>query len=386
VRTLAPDADVFELRGALAVERTAGGIAPRRLPEWTTPQLPDDLTRVTVAMTAGVRLVFTTDSDTVELEALTSTFEIPELPARPVVLQLFVDGEHAADASTTDGNRIRFDLARNRFELVPGPAATFRFAGLGRRSKVCELWLPHNATVELRAVRVDDDADVTPPRDAPRPRWIHYGSSISHCIESPTPTTTWPALVARGAGVDLLDLGLAGSCHLDQFVARTVRDEPADGISMKVGVNVINFDSLRERGFRPALHGFLDTVRDGHPDVPVLVVSPIVFPAAEDTPGPTVADGAGGWRTVDAPAEARTGSLTARRCRRVIAEIVADRRAQGDANLHYLDGLELFGPDDVGDLPDGLHPNPRGYARIAERFLAIAFGDNGPFAGVVGAH
>ena len=54
-------------------------------------------------------------------------------------------------------------------------------------------------------------------------------------------------------------------------MARTIRDEPADGISMKVGVNVINFDSLRERAFRPALHGFVDTVRDGHPETPLLV-------------------------------------------------------------------------------------------------------------------
>jgi hypothetical protein len=185
--------------------------------------------------------------------------------------------------------------------------------------------------------------------------------------------------VALRADVDLLDLGLGGSCHLDQYVARAIRDEPADFISLKVGVNVINFDSMRERAFRPALHGFLDTVRDGHPDTPIVVASLIIFPIAEDTPGPTVADGLTAWKTVDASRESRMGSMTARRCREIIAEVVAQRREQGDADLNYLDGLELFGPDDVGDLPDGLHPNARGYARIGERFLTAAFGEGGPF-------
>jgi hypothetical protein len=228
---------------------------------------------------------------------------------------------------------------------------------------------------------VDDEAEVAASPAAPsRPRWVHHGSSISHCVEALTPTTTWPAIVALGADVDLLDLGLGGSCHLDQYVARTIRDEPADFISLKVGVNVINFDSMRERAFRPALHGFLDTVRDGHPTTPMVVASLIIFPIAEDTPGPTVTDGASGWRTVDASRESRMGSMTARRCREIIAETVAQRRDAGDRNLHYLDGLALFGPDDVGDLPDGLHPNPRGYARIGDRFLAAAFGADGPFS------
>ena len=56
------------------------------------------------------------------------------------------------------------------------------------------------------------------------------------------------------------------------------------------------------------------------------------------------------------------------------------RQAAGDANLHLLQGPDLFGPDDVGDLPDGLHPNAAGYQRMGERFHALAFQGDGPFA------
>jgi hypothetical protein len=137
--------------------------------------------------------------------------------------------------------------------------------------------------------------------------------------------------VARTAGLHVTNLGLGGSCHLDQFVARHIRDGPADVISLKLGINVSNQASLIERTFVPTFHGFVDTIRDGHPDTPIVVASPIICPSAEDRPGP---------------------------CENV-------------------DGLELFGPDDVGDLPDDLHPNGDGYERIGERFAALVFGPNG---------
>jgi lysophospholipase L1-like esterase len=44
-----------------------------------------------------------------------------------------------------------------------------------------------------------------------------------------------------------------------------------------------------------------------------------------------------------------------------------------------VDGLDLFGPGDEKDLPDGLHASPAGYARIAERFLAMMTAEGGPF-------
>lgn len=70
------------------------------------------------------------------------------------------------------------------------------------------------------------------------------------------------------------------------------------------------------------------------------------------------------------------------RIRELISGAVAQRRASGDANLHYLDGLDLFGAGDVADMPDLLHPNRAGYRRMGERFHRSVFID-GPFARVV---
>ena len=77
---------------------------------------------------------------------------------------------------------------------------------------------------------------------------------------------------------------------LDPFTARAMRDTPADLISVKIGINLVNADLMRLRAFAPAVHGFLDTIREGHPTTPLLVVSPILCPIHEDTPGPAMPD------------------------------------------------------------------------------------------------
>ncbi|MGV4927931.1 hypothetical protein [Streptomyces sp. BHT-5-2] len=61
-----------------------------------------------------------------------------------------------------------------------------------------------------------------------------------------------------------------------------------------------------------------------------------------------------------------------------LARIVTSRQAH-DPHLHCLDGHELLGPDEVADLPDGVHPSAAAYRRMGKRFAARAFADGGPF-------
>ncbi len=115
----------------------------------------------------------------------------------------------------------------------------------------------------------------------------------------------WPVIAARRLGLDLTSLGLGGNAHLDQFVARMIRDAPADLISIKIGINIVNGDTLKRRTFVPALHGFLDTIREGKPTTPILVISPILCPMHEDAARPArLRPGA------------RPGTRCHRRCRR----------------------------------------------------------------------
>jgi lysophospholipase L1-like esterase len=166
-----------------------------------------------------------------------------------------------------------------------------------------------------------------------------------------------------------------------------MRDTPADVISVKIGINIVNADVMRVRAFGPAVHGFLDTIRDGHSKVPLLVVGPLYCAIHENTPGPVTFDpmalseGAVRFIATGDPAAANRGSLTLTVIREQLAAVMA-ARVDEDPHLHYLDGHDLYGPSDdaAHPLPDNLHPDAATHRLIAERFARSAFSVDGFFA------
>ncbi|MGP3949949.1 GDSL-type esterase/lipase family protein [Streptomyces sp. 7N604] len=373
------------LRGALDLERTGHGVLPHRLPARARAQCADGQLAMAEAQPSGVRLVFRTRATVVELDTLRTKMDYQGAPPRPDgVYDLLVDGRLAGQASVTGGNVLMVDMATGSAETRPGPVGTAHFPGLPDRVKDVEIWLPHNEVTQLVALRTDATVETIP--DHGRKVWLHHGSSISHGSDAVSPTTTWPALAASLGGVELINLGLSGSALLDAFTARALRDTPADLISVKIGINLVNTDLMRLRAFTPAVHGFLDTIREGHPTTPLLVVSPVLCPIHEDTPGPSAPDlsnlseGRLQFKAAGDPAERAGGKLTLNVIRDELARVVKQRSAD-DANLHYLDGRDLYGETDFAELPlpDQLHPDAATHRRIGERFAALAFGSGGPF-------
>ncbi|MGH3378340.1 MAG: GDSL-type esterase/lipase family protein [Actinoallomurus sp.] len=371
------------LRGALDLERTEHGLLPHRLPAWARAQCADDQLATVEAQPSGVRLVFRTRAAAVELDTLRTKLAYQGLPPRPDgVYDLLVDGRAAGRASVTGGNVLTLDMATGSTETEPGPVGTVRFTGLPDREKDIEIWLPYDESTQLVALRTDAPVEAAPDRG--RRVWLHHGSSISHGSFAASSTTTWPATAASLAGAELINLGLGGGAMLDASTARALRDTPADLVSVKLGINLVNADVMRMRAFTPAVHGFLDTIREGHPTTPLLVVSPIHCPIHEDVPGPTVPDFGDGqirFQAAGDPAERAAGKLTLGVIRTELSRIV-EQRAADDPGLHYLDGRDLYGEADFAELPlpDRLHPDAATHRRIGERFADLAFGTGGPFA------
>jgi hypothetical protein len=362
------------VHGALELEPTARGWVPHRLPAWARARNTDPLLAMAEAQPAGIRLAFRTTATILELDAIPTKRVYPGLPAPPDGLyDLVVDGQLFARLPLTGGDRMTIDLATSRAQVEPGPAATLSVKSLPPGEKSIEVWLPHNEATVLVALRAD--AAILPVASVARRRWLHHGSSISHGSNATAPTETWPALAAARIDLDLVNLGFSGSALLDPFIARVIRDQPADLISLKLGINLVNRDLMRLRAFAPAVHGFLDAIRDGHTNTPLLLVSPILCPIHETVPGPSMPDMAalanGQLRYLASGNPADTDRLTLEIIRRELAAIVDQRRAT-DRALHYLDGRELYGPTDAETLPlpDALHPDTATHTLIGTRFAA----------------
>ncbi len=361
------------ISGALEIAEDAHGVTPWRLPATARRHAPESL-RLMAEFASGVRLRLRTDADRLELDARLVRLAMRHLgaPAAPARLV-------AVDRGTEVGVEVHrtgvvTETPDRRFVRGPAESGTIAFElepAEGPREIV--VWLPHDAGITVSAVRATRRGapallDAV-PAEPDRLRWVHHGSSISHGGSATWPTGTWPVRAAAALGVEVTNLGFGGNAMLDPMTAQALAGTPADILTLKIGVNIVGADAMRRRTFVPAVHGFLDRIREGHPDTPIVLISAIGCPALERTPGPLRA---GATAIAGTPRETLPGdgTLTLEVTRDLLAEVVGDR--SDDAALALLDGRRLLGVEESGHLADGLHPDDTGYALIARRFAALA--------------
>lgn len=358
--------------GAVDLEPRDDGFIPRRLPLWTRRQYADVGIDWVSSHAAGVRLRVRTSARRLRLQATFIRNVAAESPHPPFPVSVVATAQGILlDRCDLDEGTLILAAADRTFTVVPGPISLMEFhlGGDGSEREI-EVWLPHNAQVVVHGAEADAAVTAAPADD--RPMWLHHGSSISHGLEAEGPLGPWPQQAARALSLDLLNLGFAGNAMLDPFVARTIATTTADVITLKLGINIVNADGMRERTFVPALHGFLDIIREGHPDTPLAVITAISCPSHEDVPGPTRRVGSGRFAGTPREMNPGDGSLTLRRTRDLIGRVVTDRSAR-DPQLRVVDGTDLFGDDDdAALLYDDLHPNQHGYDLIAARFTDLA--------------
>jgi lysophospholipase L1-like esterase len=268
----------------------------------------------------GARIVLSTDAEAFELDTVGD-------PERDSGIDVVCDGVLVANRVVPEG------FATARVELPAG-------------AKTLEIWLPHSARTQVGPVRLHGASFVEPGAPAPV-NWIVYGSSISQCNTAPSPTRTWPALVSRELSWGLTALGMAGRCHIDPAVAKTIRDTPADVILLCLGINVYGKSVFDETALPAAITGFVQTVRTGHPRTPILLMTPIASESREQAVNEV--------------------GLTLSRVRELVAETGAALKAQGDNRIEVIDGLSVLSLAEQDLLGDGIHPTPEGYELMARR-------------------
>jgi lysophospholipase L1-like esterase len=176
----------------------------------------------------------------------------------------------------------------------------------------------------------------------PQPRWLCYGDSIAEGWAASNPGRTWPAVAGRRYGLDVVNLGYAGAARGEMVSAEEIAALPAAVISLSYGTNCWTRIQHSAEQVGAGLDAFVDLVRSGHPDTPIVVASPVIRPDAEaqqNALGATLAD------------------------LRSVIEARIERRCALDPRLHLVPGGALLTAD---QLDDGVHPGDEGHRVLAE--------------------
>ncbi|MEU5403445.1 GDSL-type esterase/lipase family protein [Streptomyces sp. NPDC005963] len=200
-----------------------------------------------------------------------------------------------------------------------------------------------------------------------QPRWLVHGDSITEGWWSTRPAHSWPARAGRLLGLDPINLGYAGSAHGEPAIAEQLSTLPADAVTLAFGTNCWSEVPYSPAQLYETVRTFLAVVRQGHPRTPLLVVSPVLRPAAEEARnrlGATFAELRGALERavldrIDGttrPAGGKGSAVGPRDLERLPSA------EQGDRRLALLPGRGVLGPQ---QLTDGVHPDDAGHAALA---------------------
>lgn len=283
--------------------------ADTRIPRdtWATAELP-----------VGVRLELVGDAEAVDIGYATATDD----------MGFRGDGAGRTFALWRGGKLVdeeKADLGTSHVRLALGGSP---------RDERAIVYLPEGMKPTIRAIsglggRVE-------PAPADQPRWIAYGDSVAEGWVASGPSLAWPAVAGREHGLDVANLGYAGAARGEIASAEQIAGVDADVISITHGTNCWTRTPHSVDMMRSAVAAFIDVVREGHPETPIVVVSPVVRPDAETTPNRL------GASLVD--------------LRKAMEEAAAER------DVTLVSGADLITPE---HLADGIHPNDEGHQILA---------------------
>jgi lysophospholipase L1-like esterase len=307
------------VRGLLRSLKLARG---SRLTSAAAEKLPADTVRV-AHVPAGVHLALTGTARRIDLRVRVGAATWRPAPNSPEAFVVHGPGWSYRVPLDRGADLVRIDLAD-------------RPAGQPVR-----VYLPETVELQLLGLTAVGGEVVPAPRG---PAWVVYGDSITQGWSVTEPGRAWPSLVADALGLDLVNLGFAGAARGELPAADVVAGSQAAAVALAWGTNCYSTVPSDATHIAETMRLFLAAVRQGLPDVPVVVVSPIVRPDAELTPN-------------------RFGATHAQLRAAIESAVLDFAAARGDGRLALVPGRELVPAADLAD--DRVHPLDAGHARLA---------------------
>lgn len=297
--------------------------------------------------TSGARIRFRTNSLTVEVAGTVSPRPMYDMPMTGACgIDLYVDGVYVGNAVPDAAGKIE-----NLRKVGPW------IIGRTREMREVTIYLPLYSEAKIDEVRLDQTARIEPPTPYAHAKpVVFYGSSITMGGCAGNPGVTYPAILSRWLNVDFVNLGFSGQGLGDESVAKAITEIDAAAVVLDY------WASPNVEEFVRTLPTFVSVVRKKMPTTPILVTGPYYEPITDML-------GAGAAETD--------------RKRTFAQDFVKQLRAAGDANISFIDGMEMISRDTAYGLIDGRHCNSIGFyfcARGVEPHLRTALGLPAPGA------
>lgn len=165
---------------------------------------------------------------------------------------------------------------------------------------------------------------------------VYYGSSITQGGCASRPGNSYQAILSRRLHTDYVNLGFSGSCKAEECMAQYLA-----GLTMSVFVCDYDHNAPTQEHLQATHLPLYRTIRAAQPSLPILLIS-----------APNMLLMPEGFR----------------KRRDIIKETYETALAEGDRNVYFIDGAELFaGEEWDGCTVDGTHPNDLGFCRMALR-------------------
>lgn len=209
-----------------------------------------------------------------------------------------------------------------------------------QRMREFRLYLP--LYKELQELNIGfSPGSVIQPSPATAKPIVYYGTSITQGGCANTSGSDFVSTIGRLLGVDTINLGFSGNGKGEPEMAHLIREIDPE-------LFVINYASNCDLPrLQATLPGFLQILREQHPDIPLVLQAPVCNMVSWDR------------KYYDLMSSLREELMT----------WFLKFKQAGDRNIHFIDGNALLAPGSSGTYVDGRHPTNLGFQIMAERIV-----------------
>lgn len=168
---------------------------------------------------------------------------------------------------------------------------------------------------------------------------LTYGSSIVHGAGALRSSSVYSNILSRIFDIDVINLGFAGNAHAELPLIEYIGDQ-------KISIFIYDYDHNAQtvEDLKATHYIGYETFRKKQPNTPLIMASRVDY------------------HRNPANADLR---------RAVILESYAKGLANGDRNLYFVDGKDIYDDYQSEYSYDGCHPNDAGYMKMAVAFANV---------------